>query len=204
MNGGIVATSVWFGKGDFATTENLAYRAADFADTDCKAANAASVVAAMHGMSALPPDEVAALNDRIHGPTMGPLNLTPPVDESIAALAERTAAIGEKILLAHGATLHGDNLVIPTQQPGTQEPELFKLSDLTQWWNPDWTWSALDSEAPAGGSSEFVVPPTWTVRHSPFGREMKSVEHYCVAPSNPATTPRSSSMWLPMPAEPGT
>lgn len=139
VNGGIVAASVWFGEGDFLTTENLAFRAADFADTDCNAANAASVVAAMHGMSALPPDEVAALNDRIYGPTMGPLNLTPPVDESIARLAERTAAIGEKILLAHGATIHGDNLVIPMQQPVTQEPELFKLSDLTKWWNPDWT-----------------------------------------------------------------
>jgi hypothetical protein len=139
VNGGIVAAGVWFGKGDFLTTENLAFRAADFADTDCNAANAASVVAAMHGMSALPPDEVAALNDRIYGPTMGPLRLTPPVDESIARLAERTAAIGEKILIAHGATIHGDNLVIPMQQPVTQEPELFKLSDLTKWWNPDWT-----------------------------------------------------------------
>jgi len=139
VNGGIVAVSVWFGKGDFLTTENLAFRAADFADTDCNAANAASVVAAMHGTSALPRGEVAALNDRIYGPTMGPLDLTPPVDESIARLAERTAAIGEKILLAHGATIHGDNLVIPTQQPVTQKPELFRLLDLTKWWNPDWT-----------------------------------------------------------------
>jgi hypothetical protein len=139
VNGGIVATSVWFGKGDFWTTENLAFKAADFADTDCNAANAASVVAAMHGMSALPAEEVAALNDRIYGPTMGPLNLTPPVDESIAALAQRTAAIGEKILLAHSAKLQGDDLVIPVQQPVTQAPELFKLSDLTKWWNPDWT-----------------------------------------------------------------
>jgi ADP-ribosylglycohydrolase len=139
VNGGIVAASVWFGNGDFLTTENLAFKAADFADTDCNAANAASVVAAMHGMSALPAEEVAALNDRIYGPTMGSLNLTPPVDESIAALAGRTAAIGEKILLANGATLQGDDLVIAVQQPVTQEPELFKLSELTKWWNPDWT-----------------------------------------------------------------
>ena len=115
VNGGIVATSVWFGKGDWLTTENLAFRAADFADTDCNAANAASVIGAMHGMSALPVEEVAALNDRVCGDTMGPLTLTPPVDESISALAERTAAIGEKILLAHGARLQGDNLVIPTR-----------------------------------------------------------------------------------------
>ena len=30
VNGGIVAVSVWFGKGDFLTTENLAFTAADF------------------------------------------------------------------------------------------------------------------------------------------------------------------------------
>jgi hypothetical protein len=82
---------------------------------------------------------------------MGPLNLTPPVDESIAALAERTAVIGQKILLEHGAKLNGDVLVIPTQQPGTQEPELFKLADLTQWWNPDWTLERAGFGGAGGG-----------------------------------------------------
>ena len=71
VNGGIVATSVWFGKGDFSTTENLAFRAADFADTDCNAANAGSVVAAMHGMSALPAKQVAALDDKFTAPPWG-------------------------------------------------------------------------------------------------------------------------------------
>ena len=151
VNGGIVAVSVWFGKGEFLTTENLAYSAADFADTDCNAANAASVVAAMHGTAALPAKEVAALHDRIQGATMGPLNLTPPVDESIAALAERTAVIGQKILLEHGARLNGDFLVIPTQQPRTQEPELFKLEDLTRWWNPDWTLERAGFGGAGGG-----------------------------------------------------
>ena len=139
VNGGIVATSVWFGKGDFLTTENLTFTAADFADTDCNAANAASVVAAMHGMPALPADEVAALHDRIYGATMGSLSLTPPVDESITALAGRTTAIGEKILREHGARLDEDRLVIPAEPPRTQAAELFKLSDFTKWWNPDWT-----------------------------------------------------------------
>jgi hypothetical protein len=151
VNGGIVATSVWFGKGDFSITVNLAFSGADFADTDCNAANAASVVAAMHGMSALPAKEVAALHDRIQGATMGPLNLTPPVDESIAALAERTAVIGQKILLEHGAKLNGDVLVIPMQQPRTQDPELFKLADLTQWWNPEWTLERAGFGGAGGG-----------------------------------------------------
>jgi hypothetical protein len=151
VNGGIVATSVWFGKGDWAATENLAFGAADFADTDCNAANAASVVGAMHGMSALPGEEVAALNDRVRGATMGPLTLTPPVDESISALGERTAAIGEKILLAHGARLDGENLVIPAEQPRTQEPESFKLSDFTRWWNPEWTLERAGYGGAGGG-----------------------------------------------------
>ena len=151
VNGGIVATSVWFGEGDFLKTENLAFTAADFADTDCNAANAGSVVAAIHGMSALPANEVAALNDRIYGATMGPLKLTPPVDESITALAARTVAIGEKMLLENGARLDGDKLEISTQQPVTQAPELFQLSDLTKWWNPDWTLERAGFGGAGGG-----------------------------------------------------
>ncbi|MGB7549560.1 MAG: ADP-ribosylglycohydrolase family protein [Terracidiphilus sp.] len=151
VNGGIVATSVWFGEGDFLKTENLAFTAADFADTDCNAANAGSVVAAMHGMSVLPAKDVAELNDRIYGATMGPLKLTPPVDESISALAERTAVIGEKILLENGASFDGGNLEIPVQQPTTQAPELFKLSDLTKWWNPDWSLERAGFGGAGGG-----------------------------------------------------
>ena len=151
VNGGIVATSVWFGQGDFMKTENLVFRAADFADTDCNAANSASVVAAMHGMSVLPAKQVAALNDRILGATMGSLVLTPPVDESISGLAGRTAAVGEKILLDHGARLEGDNLVIPIQQPKTLEPELFSLPDLMKWWNPDWALERAGFGGAGGG-----------------------------------------------------
>jgi hypothetical protein len=131
LNGGIVATSVWFGKGDFETTENLAFGAADFSDTDCNAANAGSVVAAMHGM--------------------GPLKLTPPLDESISELARRTAAIGEKILLSHGAKLEGNRLSIRTEQPATMEPELFTLADLGKMWNPDWTLERAGYGGAGGG-----------------------------------------------------
>jgi hypothetical protein len=151
VNGGIVAASVWFGKGDLSTTENLAFTAADFADTDCNAANSASVVAAMHGMSALPANQVATLHDRIKGDTMGDVRLTPPVDESISALARRTAVIGEKILLLHGAKLDGDDLIIPVEQPTTQQPELFSLADFTKLWNPDWTLERAGFGGAGGG-----------------------------------------------------
>ena len=151
LNGGIVATSVWFGKGDFKTTENLAFGAADFSDTDCNAANAGSVIGAMHGMAALPKEAVESFNDRVKGDTMNALKLTPPLDESISRLAERTAAIGEKILLSHGAKLEGDKLVVRTEQPKMLEPELFKLADLTKWWNPDWTLQRAGYGGAGGG-----------------------------------------------------
>ncbi len=37
-NGGIIATSLWFGESDFLKTVNLAFAAADFTDADCNAA----------------------------------------------------------------------------------------------------------------------------------------------------------------------
>jgi hypothetical protein len=139
VNGGIVAISVWFGDGNFSKTLNLAVTAADYADTDCNAANALSVVAALHGMAALPADLVASFKDTVRGDTMGGVAMTPPVDESISALGERTAVIGEKILLAHGARLEGNNLVVAVEQPITQTPELFKLADFTKMWAPEWS-----------------------------------------------------------------
>jgi ADP-ribosylglycohydrolase len=151
VNGGIVATAVWFGEGDFARTLQLAVHAADFADTDCNAANSESVVAAIHGMAALPAKEVGELNDRVYGATMGDLKLTPPVDESITELAKRTARIGEAILLAHGASDDGGILHIKVQQPITQPAELFKLSDLMQYWNHDWTLERAGFGGAGGG-----------------------------------------------------
>jgi hypothetical protein len=138
VNGGIVATSVWFGEGDFGKTLQLAVHAADFADTDCNAANSESVVAAMHGMKALPAEQVSELHDRIQGKEMPPLQLTPPVDESVSELARRTVKIGEAILISHGARAEQDSIRVPVQDPVIQPAELFKLADLMQYWNPDW------------------------------------------------------------------
>ena len=153
LNGGFVAVAVWFGEGDFQKTLQLAVHAADFADSDCNAANSASVVAAMHGMKALPAEQVAELHDRIFGSRMGPLHLTPPVDESISALARRTAAVGQAILLSHGATLDldKDTLRILVQEPITQPAELFKLADLMRYWNREWTLERAGFGGAGGG-----------------------------------------------------
>jgi hypothetical protein len=151
VNGGIVATSVWFGDGDFGRTLQLAVHAADFADTDCNAANSSSVVAAMHGMKALPSERVSELHDRIQGKEMGPLQLTPPVDESISELARRTERIGEAILISHGASADGNSIRIPVQEPLTQPAELFKLADLMEYWNRDWTLERAGFGGAGGG-----------------------------------------------------
>jgi ADP-ribosylglycohydrolase len=137
-NGALVAIGVWFGEGDFLKTVNIIYRAADFTDADCNAANAAAVVAAMHGMKRLPKHLVEPLHDRIAGKEMGRVPLTPPVDEKISTLAQRTARIGEQLLAANGARVDDKTLSIPMQTPVTQPAELFTLADFTKNWNPDW------------------------------------------------------------------
>lgn len=101
LNGGIVATAVWFGEGDFNRTLQLAVHAADFADTDCNSANSESVVAAIH--------------------------------------------------LVHGASDDGNSLRIAIQKPVTQPAELFKLADLMQYWNPDWTLARAGFGGAGGG-----------------------------------------------------
>ena len=137
-NGGVVALCVWFGEGDFLKTVNMVYRAADFTDADCNAANAASVVAAMHGMKGLPKHLVEPLHDRITGSELGPVKVTPPVDEKISTLAEHTAKLGEAMLAANGGRVNGDVLEISRQDVMTQTAELFQVGDLMQYWNPDW------------------------------------------------------------------
>ena len=177
VNGGIVATSVWFGDGDFGKTLQLAVHAADFADTDCNSANSESVVAAMHGMKALPSEPVSELHDRIQGKEMGPLQLTPPVNESISDLARRTVRIGEAILASHGATNEGNSIRIPVQDPVTQPAERFKLADLMQYWNRDWTLERAGFGGAGAVCRESEVSPTWTVRHSQPILGMKYAGH---------------------------
>ena len=137
-NGGLAALGVWFGEGDFLKTVNIIYRAADFTDADCNAANAAALIAAMHGMKCLPKHLVESLHDRIVDSEMGRVQLTPPVDEKISDLAKRTVAVGEKLLLKNGAQLRAEKFSIPKQQPVTQAAELFTLADLMKFWNPEW------------------------------------------------------------------
>jgi hypothetical protein len=137
-NGGIVAAAVWFGEGDFLKTINLAFAGGDYTDADCNAANAGGVVGAMRGMKGLPAALVAQLHDRIEGSEMGGVAIVPPVKESIADVARRTAKIGERFVTERGGSREPDALVIRTQRAETQPAELFPLSRLTEYWNPEW------------------------------------------------------------------
>lgn len=137
-NGGLVAAGVWFGEGGFSKTVNLIYQAADYSDADCNAANAGAVIGAMRGTKGLPAKLVEQLGDRIVGDRMGGVDLTPPVDESISDIARRIAKVGLEILAANGAAVTATDLTVPYAPVTTQEAELFKLADLTRYWNPDW------------------------------------------------------------------
>lgn len=105
----------------------------------------------MWGMKALPAEQVSELHDRIKGIEMGPLRLTPPVDESIAELAQRTAKLGVAIATAHGASDDGNELRIPIQEPETQPAEVFRLADLTRYWNSDWALERAGFGGAGGG-----------------------------------------------------
>ena len=121
---------------------------------------------------------------------MGPLKLTPPVDESIAALGSAHRPLARSCSWNTGPGLDGNSLVIPTQQPMTQEPELFKLSDLRNGGTPIGLWSALDSEARVAESADRLRTSIsgealiWRVTYFQYGPEMRSGGHCCVAPSN--------------------
>jgi hypothetical protein len=137
-NGALTALAVWFGEGDWLQTVNHAYQAADYTDADCNTANAGAVIGAMKGTKGLPSWLTGRLGDRIKGEQMGGVKLTPPVDESLAELAKRTAAIGHQFLTAHGGKAGPDGISTVIQKPEPLPAELFQLADLMQYWNKDW------------------------------------------------------------------
>jgi hypothetical protein len=150
-NAALAVIGLWFGEGDYLKTVNLVYSLADFTDADCNGAVAGAVVAAIKGMKALPAHLVAPFNDRLVGDRLGPVELTPPVNESISELARRTAAIGAKVMAADGVKTAGDKLTLTPQPVVTQPAELFHPNEFTRYWNPDWALERAGYGAPGGG-----------------------------------------------------
>jgi hypothetical protein len=150
-NGGLVAASVWFGEGDFLKSVNLAASAADFSDADCNAANAGAVAGAMSGLKGIPTHLVSALNDRVKGSQMGPLVIQPLVDESLSVFIKRVTALGIRIMTERGVKERDGILYIPRSLILTQEAENFRLSELTGYWNSDWTLERAGFGGAGGG-----------------------------------------------------
>lgn len=137
-NGGLAAASLWFGRGDFWKTIDLASRAGDFTDTDNSAASSIAVIGAMKGMRGLPAELVSQLNDRLKGEENNGVFFTPPVDERISDLVRRSAVIGEKIVAANGGRITGERLLLPADSIRTQPAQVFRLDDLMNYWNTGW------------------------------------------------------------------
>jgi hypothetical protein len=137
-NGALVALGILFGEGDYLKSINVVTQLGDYTDADCNAANVSSVVGAMRGVKAIPAQFLEPLHNRVYGDHMGPLKLGRTIDERIDDLARRVADIGEKNLLANGARLSGDTLVVPQQTVHTQPLEYFDINDYGALWNSDW------------------------------------------------------------------
>ena len=152
-NGALVALGILFGEGDYLKSINIVTRTGDFTDADCNAANVASVVGAMRGFNVLPAQLLEPLHNRVYGDHMGPLNLGRTIDERIDDLARRVADMGVKRLLANGARLNGDTLIIPRETVVTQPLEYFDINDYGQLWNPEWR---LDNASRGGEGATYL------------------------------------------------
>jgi hypothetical protein len=87
------------------------------------------------------------------GSEMGGVKFDAPVNESLADIAKRTAAIGAKFVEENGGKRERDTLAIRFQQPATMPAELFPLSRLTEFWNPDWKLTRAGFGGAGGGMS---------------------------------------------------
>jgi hypothetical protein len=152
-NGALVALGILFGEGDFLKSINIATQAGDYTDADCNAANISSVTGAMHGFKAIPRQLVEGLHNRIYGDHLGPLALGRTIDERIDDLARRITEVGRKNVLANGARLEGDTLILPQQTAQTQALEYFDINDYGSLWNPDWR---LEGAARGGAGATYL------------------------------------------------
>lgn len=137
-NGALVALALLYGQGDYLKSLNIVTATDDYTDADCNGDNVGSVLGAMRGLKAIPSSMVGTLNDRIYGKSMGPLTYNKVVDARISDLATRIAEVGKKLLIANGAVVKGNNLLIPQEAPEEQALEWFDINDYGKLWNPAW------------------------------------------------------------------
>lgn len=115
LNGGYVVMGLLYGNGDWYKTMNYATRGGQ--DADCNPANAAGILGTLIGAHAIPAEYRDPLHNTYWNKTLAGL----PDSYEIDVLAEDTAQVGLKVLLANGGRVKTTNgklvLVIPHQEP---------------------------------------------------------------------------------------
>jgi len=115
VNGAFVVMGLLYGDGDWYKTMNYATRAGQ--DADCNPANAAGILGTLIGAHSIPAQYTEPVHNTYWNKTLAGL----PDSYEIDVLAEDTAQIGLKVLLANGGevvTRSGKLLLrIPRQEP---------------------------------------------------------------------------------------
>jgi hypothetical protein len=180
-NGALVALGILFGEGEFLKSLNVTTQVGDYTDADCNAANVSAVVGAMHGFSAIPEQFIEPMHNRIYGDHMGPLKFGRVIDERIDDLAGRIAGIGQKNLLANGARIDRDALVIPQQRVETQALEAFDINEYGKLWNENWRLEG----ASRGGAGATYLDGDVLVTFPRDTRPCMLTENITVSPGKP-------------------
>jgi hypothetical protein len=115
LNGGYVVMGLLYGEGDWYKTINYATRGGQ--DADCNPANAAGILGTLIGAHVIPAEYREPLHNTYWNKTLAGL----PSSYEIDVLAEDTAQVGLKVLLANGGeiTTRDGKMVlrIPLQEP---------------------------------------------------------------------------------------
>jgi hypothetical protein len=115
LNGAYVVMGLLYGVGDWYKTMNFATRAGQ--DADCNPANAAGILGTLLGAHAIPKEYVEPVHNIYWNKTLAGL----PDSYEVDVLAEDTAQIGLKVLLANGGDIVTKSskmiLRIPQQDP---------------------------------------------------------------------------------------
>jgi ADP-ribosylglycohydrolase len=115
LNGGYVVMGLLYGNGDWYKTMNYTTRAGQ--DADCNPANAAGILGTLIGAHAIPAEYREPLHNTYWNKTLAGL----PDSYEIDVLAEDTAQVGLKVLLANGGEVSSSDgklmLRIPYQEP---------------------------------------------------------------------------------------
>lgn len=157
-NGALIAVGLLYGEGQYLKSLNIVTQAGDNTDADCNAANIGAVLGARNGFAAIPRQLVEPLHDRIYGDRMGPVVFGRVIDESIAGLAGRIAALGERILLEHGARRDAESLVIPREAARTQALEAFDVNEYAGLWRAGWKMEGASTNSYLDGETLVTSP----------------------------------------------